>query len=132
MTRETQRLNVNACFSENYAEAREKFLGAAREVGAVLDSFALGIRGPDGGELTTDVAWLGAAEAPRVLTTISGVHGVEGFFGSATQIEWLRRAKGMPAQLLTPHLGALALGLEPPRNPYLGMGRSQRKSKATA
>lgn len=87
---------MNACFSESYAEAREKFLGAAREVGAVVSSFALGIRGPDGGELAADVAWLGAAEAPRVLTTISGVHGVEGFFGSATQVEWLRRAKGTP------------------------------------
>jgi hypothetical protein len=87
---------MNGCFSESYAAAREKFIGAARDVGALVNSFVLGIRGPDGGELATDVAWLGAAEAPRVLTTISGVHGVEGFFGSATQIEWLRRAKTTP------------------------------------
>src|ERR1700679_1321011 len=87
---------MNGCFSESYAEARETFMAAAREVGAVVNSFELGIRGPDGGELATDVAWLGAAEAPRVLTTLSGVHGVEGFFGSATQIEWLRRAKATP------------------------------------
>jgi hypothetical protein len=87
---------MNGCFSDSYAEAREKFLDAAREAGAVTNSFALGLRGPDGGELATDVAWLGAADAPRILTTTSGVHGVEGFFGSATQIEWLRRAKAAP------------------------------------
>jgi hypothetical protein len=87
---------MNGCFSENYAEAREKFLGAAREVGAAVNSFGLGVTGPDGGELATDVAWLGAAGASRVLATLSGVHGVEGFFGSATQIEWLRRAKALP------------------------------------
>jgi Protein of unknown function (DUF2817) len=87
---------MNGCFSDSYAEAREKFLATAREAGAVMNSFALGIRGPDGGELATDVAWLGAADAARVLVTISGVHGVEGFFGSATQIEWLRRAKATP------------------------------------
>jgi|HubBroStandDraft_6_1064221.scaffolds.fasta_scaffold02007_1 hypothetical protein len=87
---------MNSCYSENYAQAREKFIGTSRDAGAALDSFPLGIRGPDGGELATDVAWLGAADAPRVLATVSGVHGVEGFFGSATQIEWLRRAKAAP------------------------------------
>jgi hypothetical protein len=103
---------MNGCFSESYAEARAKFLGAAREVGAALSSFALGVRGPDGGELATDVAWLGEAEAPRVLATISGVHGVEGFFGSATQIEWLRRAKGaaLPKDTAVLHVHAI--------NPY--------------
>ncbi|HEY6618737.1 MAG TPA: M14 family metallopeptidase [Steroidobacteraceae bacterium] len=85
-----------SCFSENYAEAREKFLAAAREAGAAVNSFALGIPGPSGEELATDVAWVGAADAPCVLVTTSGVHGVEGFFGSATQIEWLRRAKVTP------------------------------------
>jgi hypothetical protein len=103
---------MNGCFSESYAEAREKFMGAAREVGAVVNSFALGIRGPDGRELATDAAWLGAADAPQVLTTISGVHGVEGFFGSATQIEWLRRAKTTPLPKNTAVLHVHAI------NPY--------------
>jgi hypothetical protein len=30
------------------------------------------------------------ARAKRVLVTTSATHGVEGFFGSATQVEWLR------------------------------------------
>ena len=103
---------MNGCYSESYAEAREKFIGAAQEAGAALDSFPLGVRGPDGGELATDVAWLGAAEASQVLVTTSGVHGVEGFFGSATQIEWLRRAKGttLPKDTAVLHVHAV--------NPY--------------
>jgi hypothetical protein len=81
-------------FSESYTEARAKFLSAARAAGAELETFIHAQqRGPDGGELATDVAWLGPADAAQVLVTISGTHGVEGFFGSATQIEWLRRAK---------------------------------------
>jgi len=87
---------MNGCFSENYPEAREKFLSTAREAGARVSSFVLGIPGPNGSELATDVAWLGAPTASKVLATISGTHGVEGFFGSATQIEWLRRAKSAP------------------------------------
>ena len=35
---------MNGCFSESYAEAREKFVGAAREAGAVTNSFALGVQ----------------------------------------------------------------------------------------
>jgi hypothetical protein len=84
------------CFSDNYVEAREKFTSAAHEAGAAVVPYLLGTRGADGGELATDVAWLGPADAPKVLATISGTHGVEGFFGSAVQIEWLRRAKSSP------------------------------------
>ena len=83
---------MESCFSQDYADARGKFLKAAREAGAAITGFALDQRGPDGGELSTDVAWLGPADAKATLVTISGTHGVEGFFGSATQTEWLRRA----------------------------------------
>jgi Protein of unknown function (DUF2817) len=87
---------MDGCYSDNYREAREKFLGAAHAAGTVVTSHVQGNPGPGGEELATDVARWGAPDASRVLTTISGTHGVEGFFGSATQIEWLRRAKGAP------------------------------------
>ena len=48
-------------------------------------------KGPDSASLSTDIAWLGLPDAQSVIVTISGTHGVEGFFGSAVQIEWLRR-----------------------------------------
>ena len=76
---------MNECFSENYAIAREKFVSAARAAGAVLDSFKLAERGPDDGVLTTDIAWLGPPDASRLLVTVSGTHGVEGFFGEASE-----------------------------------------------
>ena len=87
---------MDGSFSENYTNAREKFLGAARAAGAVIDSYPHSERGPEDGILAADTAWLGESKALRVMVTISGTHGVEGFFGSATQIEWLRRAKAAP------------------------------------
>jgi Protein of unknown function (DUF2817) len=103
---------VEGCFSEDYVEARAKFLAAADQAGAVTSRFMLQQRGPDGGELATDVAWLGPSEAQRVLVTLSGTHGVEGFFGSATQTEWLRRAKAnqLPKNMAVMHVHAI--------NPY--------------
>ena len=71
---------MDGCYSLNYPEARDKFLKAAREAGARVSSSVLGTHGPEGGELATDVAWLGARNARKVLVTISGTHGVEGFW----------------------------------------------------
>ncbi|HEX4152222.1 MAG TPA: M14 family metallopeptidase [Steroidobacteraceae bacterium] len=100
------------CFGENYRAAREKFLSAAHAAGAEVRAYLLAERGPDGGELATDIAWLGPGEAARVLVTISGTHGVEGFFGSAAQVEWLRRAgtRSWPDDLAVAHVHAI--------NPY--------------
>lgn len=80
-------------FSAGYAEAREKFRAAAVAAGARLTSFTHPERGPDRGELACDVAVLGPEAAERVLLVISGTHGVEGFFGSGAQIDWLRRGE---------------------------------------
>jgi hypothetical protein len=86
-------------FSKDYGEARAKFSDAARSVGAVMSSFALDKCGPEGLGLSTDVAWLGPRTAKAVIVTLSATHGVEGFFGSATQTEWLRRMKSKSAAL---------------------------------
>jgi hypothetical protein len=90
---------MDTSFSNDYGEARAKFSDAARSAGAVMSSFGLDKRGPDGIELSTDVAWLGPRTARAVMVTISATHGVEGFFGSATQTEWLRRVKSKSAAL---------------------------------
>ena len=47
-----------------------------------------------------------------MLVTVSGTHGVEGFFGSAVQVEWLRRIKGaaLPGDIAALHIHAI--------NPY--------------
>jgi hypothetical protein len=96
--------SMDGCFSDDYGEARTKFLDAARNAGAEPWSETLAARGPDGAELSTDVAWLGPRDAAHVLVTISATHGVEGFFGSAVQVEWLRRSRAEP---LPPGFAAL-------------------------
>ena len=56
----------------------------------VIDSFPAAGRGPRGEALATHAAWIGAADAPRVLVLIAATHGVEGYAGSAVQLD-LRR-----------------------------------------
>jgi hypothetical protein len=87
---------MDSAFSRDYAEARGKFRAAALAAGAEMQSYRLDRQGPDDLDLTTDTAWVGARGARGVLVTVSGTHGVEGFFGSAVQIEWLRRSKEAP------------------------------------
>lgn len=72
-----------------YARQRERFLHAATVAGATLASYEHPLHGPSGETLATDVAWLGAPGARRVLVAISGTHGVEGYYGSACQTAWL-------------------------------------------
>lgn len=75
-------------FSANYSKARSRFLAAAKAAGAQMSVYKNPARGPAGEELTTDVAWIGPADAERVLVTISATHGVEGFCGSGAQAGW--------------------------------------------
>ena len=94
-------MNSAESFASDYQDARTKFLWAAREAGGKIDSVGHPERGPDGGELATDVAWFGPRTAEAVLVLISATHGVEGFCGSGAQVDWLRRgeASGLPPGL---------------------------------
>jgi hypothetical protein len=77
-------------FSENYQQARLRFIEAAFLVKAKLKSYSLpGILSPDGSELCIDTAWVGRQDAKVVLLCISGTHGPEGFCGSAAQLQSL-------------------------------------------
>lgn len=86
-------MNSADSFSSDYQEARSKFRAAAAEAGGTLESLAHPERGPDGGDLSCDVAWFGPRAAPGVLVTIAATHGVEGFCGSGAQVDWLRRGE---------------------------------------
>src|SRR5580704_3290972 len=78
-------------FSNSYAEARARFGEAAGAAQATLTTVVHPCPGPDGGVLSTDIAWVGPEHASKVLVMISGTHGIEGFFGSAVEHEWLQR-----------------------------------------
>lgn len=80
----------SAYFSSSYTEAREKFLAAAKEAGAVLDHrLNAKVKGPAGEDLYTDIALLGDKDAPRKIVILSGTHGNEGFCGSGCQVGFL-------------------------------------------
>lgn len=72
-------------FPSDYVRARAAFLAAAEARGAELSSHPIAVRGPGGAELATDVAYLGPRSPARLLAVSSGIHGVEGFAGSAVQ-----------------------------------------------
>jgi hypothetical protein len=92
-------MNPAESLSADYAQARATFRDAAAQAGGSLERIAHPLRGPNGGDLSTEVAWFGPRGAERVLVSLSGTHGVEGFCGSAAQIDWLRRgeAASLPA-----------------------------------
>jgi hypothetical protein len=94
-------MNSADSFSVDYQAARAKFREAAKAAGAALQTLAHPEPGPDGGDLSTDVALIGPRAAERVLVMISGTHGAEGFCGSGAQIDWLRRGEAttLPAGL---------------------------------
>ncbi|MCA3737923.1 MAG: DUF2817 domain-containing protein [Phenylobacterium sp.] len=86
-------------FGEDYTIARAMFLQAAANQGATLEAFDHPELGPRGEPLATDIAWIGPADATRILVLISGTHGIEGYCGSGCQVDWLRRgeAERLPA-----------------------------------
>jgi hypothetical protein len=90
-------MDVAVCFSEDYASARERFWTAAEAAGASPERYDNPKYGPRGEALSTDAAWLGSPNASRVLVLVSATHGVEGFCGSAAEIDWL--TQGGPESL---------------------------------
>ncbi|MGV8997374.1 MAG: M14 family metallopeptidase [Parvibaculaceae bacterium] len=85
-------------FSQTYAEARKRFLDAAKAAGAKLSEYRHPLAGPDGGVIATDVARIGAADAKTVLGIGAGTHGVEGYCGSGVMTALLSSgfAGGLP------------------------------------
>ena len=75
--------------SDDYQTARDNFKRACRKAAVEVISYVNPSLGPDREELATDVAWFGPENAEKLLVLISGVHGVEGFSGSASQVGWI-------------------------------------------
>lgn len=68
-----------------------------------------GQRGPGGENLAIDAARLGPDDAPVIVLLTSGLHGIEGQFGSAVQTAWLEAcaAGGGTAAMLPPGVAAV-------------------------
>ena len=79
---------VGACIGlEMLGKPRDHVDAAAG--GKIVESFAHPMKGPDGGALATDVAWIGPRSARKRLLLTSSTHGIEGYCGSGCQISWL-------------------------------------------
>lgn len=75
-------MNIDDFFAQSFAEARAKFLAAAKTTDGELWSIRHPQTGIDGEELAVDVLSLGDPMAKNVLIVCSAVHGVEGYYGS--------------------------------------------------
>ncbi|MGB3289948.1 MAG: M14 family metallopeptidase [Burkholderiaceae bacterium] len=77
-------------FGSSYADARARFLAAARRRQCSLASYVNPVGpGADGEELAMDTAYYGAADAPALLVLTSAMHGEEGYCGSGCQVALL-------------------------------------------
>ncbi len=96
-------------FSSSYAEAREKFLAAARAAGLPVESHIHPDLGRDGETLAMDVARDGPMDADHLLIVTSGCHGVEGYCGTGVQVfalhdeAWLARSREAGTAVLYIH-----------------------------
>ncbi|MEZ5541813.1 MAG: DUF2817 domain-containing protein [Pseudomonadota bacterium] len=87
-----------AVFPDSYLQACRLWEAHVTGCGlpAKLRTWPVAGHTPEGTALATHSAWLGTADADRVLVLISGTHGIEGFAGSAVLCDLLAR---LPWQL---------------------------------
>jgi len=84
-------------FPADYSAAVKRWSNAVAVLSVKATAFpvtGLSATAPGGEALFTQTAWLGDADAPQVLALIAGTHGVEGFTGTAVQLDFLARLAG--------------------------------------
>jgi hypothetical protein len=84
-------LSATNYYSPDYFSARERFLAASTRLG--LEHHSLQIQAPSPREegLSIDITIAGARKPRTAVILSSGVHGVEGLFGSAVQLAYLEQ-----------------------------------------
>jgi hypothetical protein len=83
-------MNADHAFSPDYHTARARFRAAATARGLRPEALAIDIDA----DLTVDVVRLGDDDPSRMVVVSSGLHGVEGFLGSAIQLAILEDEPG--------------------------------------
>lgn len=93
-------------FSPDYFTARDRFRTAVKKAGGRLEVLPLDCNGPGGEELGIDIAWFGVENPRCALLHSSGLHGVEGFAGSAIQLQLLENLPALfhDAALVVAHI----------------------------
>src|SRR3954453_17852837 len=81
-----QELNEGTSYySADYFVARRRFLAASTRLGLEHHSLQIDAPSPKSEPLTIDITIVGDPKPTSALVLSSGVHGVEGLFGSAIQ-----------------------------------------------
>ena len=89
-------------FSNSYAEAAGRFAIACQDLtsaghNVTHQRLKLGMKGPEAEELAIDIAVIGSLGSRKTIISSSGVHGVEGYPGSAIQLSIMDKlAKSEP------------------------------------
>lgn len=80
-----------AVFPASYDAARQRWLAQLHKIPCHTQHLPYPCvgTGAQGEELVTDSVWIGPEDASRVLVLIGGTHGIEGYAGSAVQIDQL-------------------------------------------
>lgn len=93
-------MDTATLFSPDYATARARIREAAGRLGLELESHAIAEKGPHGEDLAIDVIIHPGVRPDRTLVLSSGIHGVEGFPGSAVQLglleQWMAGTEPLP------------------------------------
>jgi hypothetical protein len=88
-------------FSPDYITARSRIREVANRLRCQTQAYPIKEKGPNGEDLTIDVVIIPGTRTDRTLVISSGIHGVEGFFGSAVQLglleEWISDGNSRPA-----------------------------------
>ena len=91
-------LEATSYYSADYFSARERFLAASTRLGLEHHALQIHAPSPNSEPLTIDITVAGAAKPTTAIVLSSGVHGVEGLFGSAVQLAFLEQ---LAAELAT-------------------------------
>lgn len=92
-------MSYSEAFSPSYMAARERFRIASSSLGYQHTAYPIGHTDLNGEELTMDVVICSSPNPRRVAVISSGLHGVEGFLGSAIQLALLEEQKLIQAAL---------------------------------
>jgi hypothetical protein len=84
-------------FSPDFSTARQRFREALAAAHGNLAHIPLGVADQQGERLGIDIAWFGNQRPTRALIHVCGIHGVEGFAGSAVQLALLDNLPRLPA-----------------------------------
>lgn len=97
MTTGAEHIDAETLFATTVPESHAKFVAACEGAGLDVTPHRHPLVGPTGEALHAAVARMGPCNARNVVLSISGVHGIEGFAGSALKIGALQaRAELLP------------------------------------